>query len=119
MYNMHAYHRMNQYLRVTVRAGVLRAVCASGRIHMCISCSYVHVWSLVLRIGAHPGAEVPLVVYAYLSSSLHLILAPRTTELVYMYLYMTSAAPTQLQLVVCHMYKEDQYILYIERYTGR
>ena len=31
------------------------------------------MWSLVLRIGAHPGAKAPLVVYAYPSSSLHLL----------------------------------------------
>ena len=48
--NMHAYHRMNQCQRVTVCAGVLRAVCASGHIRTCISCSYTcghWCWGLV------------------------------------------------------------------------
>ena len=118
MCNMHAYHKMNQCQRVTVRAGVSveSCVCVSDFMRMCITCSYmcghwcwglVHIHELKYTCGC---------VYTSLLIAAPAVLSPHTTELVYMYLFMTSAAPTQLKLMVYNTKRTGTHYIYRKVY---
>ena len=78
------------------------------------------MWSLVLRIGAHPGANLPVVVYAYPSS--FGTCGPFTSYdpvSIYMYSFMTSAAPTQPKLMVYNTCTKRTRTHYIYRKVYR
>ena len=115
MCNMHAYHRMNQCQRVTVCAGVLRAVCASGHIRTCISCSYMcghWCWGLV---------HIQELKYLWLCMPIpphHCTCCPCTSydqESIYVFVYDRCCSHTTAARGL-HMYKEVWNTLYRKVY---